>query len=41
MGGSEELCVGEGTLSTVSHGEKILWPKHSVSPWPVTLDTDF
>ncbi|RZC47235.1 hypothetical protein C5167_040199 [Papaver somniferum] len=32
---SEPLCVGEGTLSSVKHGAKILWPKHSVGPWPV------
>ncbi|RZC78368.1 hypothetical protein C5167_002555 [Papaver somniferum] len=38
---SEPLCVGEGTLSSVKHGDKILWPKHSVGPWPVVLDADF
>ncbi|KAI3978885.1 hypothetical protein MKX01_016060 [Papaver californicum] len=30
--GSENLYVGEGTLSSVEHGDKILWPKHSVCP---------
>ncbi|RZC47106.1 hypothetical protein C5167_040058 [Papaver somniferum] len=29
---TEPLCVGEGTLSSVKHGDKILWPKHSVGP---------
>ncbi|XP_026418767.1 uncharacterized protein LOC113314165 isoform X2 [Papaver somniferum] len=38
---SEPLCVGEGTLSSVKHGAKILWPKHSVGPWPVVLDAYF
>ncbi|XP_026428585.1 uncharacterized protein LOC113324480 [Papaver somniferum] len=38
---TEPLCVGEGTLSSVKHGDNILWPKHSVGPWPVVLDADF
>ncbi|KAI3961470.1 hypothetical protein MKX01_001206, partial [Papaver californicum] len=38
---SEPLCVGDGTLANIPASENIKWPKHSVGPWQVTVDTDF